>query len=222
MIAIISFKDRLFLPEEEAIALKLRYNDNKDLRVGIKDNVLQSMWSGDYYKDELTYYDDTKEWKKADGKTVSNYDVYTRPAKADYVEVHQEKQLVDLEWFMQRCKYKFYIEQAVTPQDASVAGIQRLLEQVENKVFALSEAVEAVGQHTFNQRCNVHVGGGLIVTYNDLMLKEDCCTDELQCELNNGWRIIAVCAQPDQRRPDYVLGRFTPQLDVNHKREADR
>ena len=49
-------------------------------------------------------------------------------------------------------------------------------------------------QSTLNQKCDVHVGGGLIATYNDLMLKEDSCTDELQTELNNGWRIIAVCS----------------------------
>jgi len=36
---------------------------------------------------------------------------------------------------------------------------------------------------------------------------EDCCTDELQRHLNEGWRILAVCPPNDTRRPDYILGR---------------
>lgn len=42
------------------------------------------------------------------------------------------------------------------------------------------------------------------------MLLEDACTDQLQGALNSGWRIISACPQPDQRRPDYILGRFNP------------
>lgn len=58
-----------------------------------------------------------------------------------------------------------------------------------------------------NQRCNVAVAGLGLLTIDDVEVREDFCTDELQAKLNEGWRIIAVCVQPDQRRPDYVLGR---------------
>lgn len=34
--------------------------------------------------------------------------------------------------------------------------------------------------------------------------------------------MIAVCVQPDKRRPDYILGRYNPQLDVTEKTRADR
>ena len=37
---------------------------------------------------------------------------------------------------------------------------------------------------------------------------DNACSDTLQTELNDGWRIIACCPQPGQRRPDYVLGRL--------------
>lgn len=37
---------------------------------------------------------------------------------------------------------------------------------------------------------------------------EDCCTDELQCWLDRGWRILAVCPPNDARRPSYVMGHF--------------
>lgn len=33
------------------------------------------------------------------------------------------------------------------------------------------------------------------------------CTDVLQVHLDQGWRILAVCPQEGNRRPDYVLGR---------------
>lgn len=67
---------------------------------------------------------------------------------------------------------------------------------------------------TLNQKCDVHIGGGLLMTVNETLLLEDSCTDRLQSELNSGWRILAVCVQPDGRRPDYVLGRFNPDLNV--------
>lgn len=39
---------------------------------------------------------------------------------------------------------------------------------------------------------------------------EDCCTDVLQDELSNGWRILAVCPPNDARRPSYVVGHVQP------------
>lgn len=35
---------------------------------------------------------------------------------------------------------------------------------------------------------------------------EDCCTDDLQYELDRGWRLLAVCPPNDARRPSYVVG----------------
>lgn len=42
---------------------------------------------------------------------------------------------------------------------------------------------------------------------NDVMVQEDCCTDDLRRLIDEGWRIVAVCPQARNRRPDYVLGR---------------
>lgn len=36
----------------------------------------------------------------------------------------------------------------------------------------------------------------------------NCCTDRLQEELNDGWHILAICPQPGQRRPDYIVGKL--------------
>lgn len=72
---------------------------------------------------------------------------------------------------------------------------------------------ESVGDQYYNNKCEVHMPGMAMSMYNEMLLLEDCCTDELQSKLNSGWRIISACPQPDQRRPDYIMGRFNPDFD---------
>lgn len=58
-------------------------------------------------------------------------------------------------------------------------------------------------------------GAAIQITIPDLALllidevtyRDDCCTDELQNLLDDGWRLLAVCPPNAQRRPDYILGR---------------
>lgn len=52
----------------------------------------------------------------------------------------------------------------------------------------------------------VHLPGNELMRVAEATVREDCCTDELNKLLTEGWRIIAVCPQAS-RRPDYVLGR---------------
>jgi len=66
----------------------------------------------------------------------------------------------------------------------------------------------------FNEKVDVHMPGNLLMSFNETLLIEDSCTDVLQDSLNNGWRVVAVCPQPDQRRPDYILGRYNPSIEV--------
>jgi len=58
-----------------------------------------------------------------------------------------------------------------------------------------------------NIPCNVVVADGALLKINNVTHCNDYCTDSLQQMLNGGWRILAICVQPDQRRPDYVFGR---------------
>jgi hypothetical protein len=58
-----------------------------------------------------------------------------------------------------------------------------------------------------NQKCNVVVAGTSVLEITEVQLASDCCTDSLQRQLENGWRILAICVQPDQRRPDYIMGK---------------
>lgn len=74
-----------------------------------------------------------------------------------------------------------------------------------------AKAPTAPCEDNFNHRVEVHMPGQALSLYNETMLMEDACTDALQNSLSEGWRIIAVCPQPDQRRPDYVLGRYNPK-----------
>lgn len=47
---------------------------------------------------------------------------------------------------------------------------------------------------------------GLLII-NEVTNLDDCCTDDLQRHLDDGWRLLAVCPPNAQRRPDYILGR---------------
>jgi hypothetical protein len=58
-----------------------------------------------------------------------------------------------------------------------------------------------------NHRLQIGVPGLGLLMINEVMLLEDSCTDVLAQYLREGWRIVAACPQPNQRRPDYVLGR---------------
>lgn len=219
MIALISFEEDLVLIRKEAEDLKLQYVECE--RFGFKDNKLKEMNSYDYYKDELEEKEDGKFFK--DDKQIHLWNIYQRPQNyLDWVIVRRNNHLVDLEWFALNCRHKFYIEKSIKSEEPTVQNIQSLLNKIEEKTKQIDKTIDIMKSQTFNQKVSVHVGGGLIVTYNDLCLKEDCCTDALQTELNNGWRIIAVCVQPDQRRPDYILGRYNPELDVYDKPDAKR
>jgi hypothetical protein len=59
----------------------------------------------------------------------------------------------------------------------------------------------------FNQKVGVHISDLGLLSVREVTWLEDACTEELQRHLDRGWRILAVCPQPDSRRPDYILGR---------------
>jgi hypothetical protein len=55
----------------------------------------------------------------------------------------------------------------------------------------------------------VHLPGNELLEIDEVQIVENACTENLQGELDQGWRIIAVCPLAGQRRPDYVLGRYS-------------
>ena len=82
--------------------------------------------------------------------------------------------------------------------------ILEMINGIQDKMKVIANA-----DHLFNAKCEVHVPGLGLLAMTEVTWKEDCCTEELQEMIDAGWRIIAACPQPDQRRPDYVLGRST-------------
>lgn len=46
---------------------------------------------------------------------------------------------------------------------------------------------------------------------DEVRVVEDYCTDMLQSDLNDGWRILAICPPNAARRPDYIIGRRKPR-----------
>lgn len=79
--------------------------------------------------------------------------------------------------------------------------------------------LQKASELAFNAKCGSPVANEFLSSINSTMLLEDSCTDVLQDALNKGWRILNVTPQPDQRRADYVLGRYDPnakQLDNDY------
>lgn len=225
MIALIKFNEAILMKKEEANELHLLSETSSFNKYGTKDGKIKKLGWGDKYYDECKYDEEADEYfyiKKEERKTVSNSYLYNKIQDFDsYVEVQQENQLVDLNSFALKCKYPYSIIKCVQSEEPTMNNISIILAEIEEKTKNLLQLSENM-KSSFNEKVNVHMGGGLITTYNELLLKEDVCTDELQQELNKGWRILGVCVQPDQRRPDYILGRYNPNLDVTGCDSAKR
>lgn len=59
--------------------------------------------------------------------------------------------------------------------------------------------------NTYN--LHVHVPNIGLLAIDEVKVMEDSCTDLLQRDLDEGWRIVAVCPPNGVRRPDYIMGR---------------
>lgn len=69
------------------------------------------------------------------------------------------------------------------------------------------DQIQARARSVINQRVNVAVPGFGLMAIRTVKVEVDLCTERLQEQLDLGWQILAICVQPDQRRPDYVLGK---------------
>jgi hypothetical protein len=86
--------------------------------------------------------------------------------------------------------------------DVPLTTFEVVLERLESIERKLAAPVPA-----FNDRVAVSVPSFAQMMISDVTVLENSCTDQLQEHLDMGWRILAICPQPNQRRPDYVLGR---------------
>jgi hypothetical protein len=95
------------------------------------------------------------------------------------------------------------------PFEVQGKGEANFLSALLDELRGIGRKVDAFGYKDaqFNEKVSVHMPGlGLLLIDHVKVLNNDC-TDDLQTWLDDGWRILAICPQPDQRRPDYVIGR---------------
>lgn len=139
-------------------------------------------------------------------------DVEFKEGESYYSLVENDKYVLSKDQIIQLslAGIKFEIKQVV---DVAVDITAQLIELAEKPVKIAMESQG--GGNTYNNRCEVHLPGNMLAMYNEMQLLEDACTDALQSSLNAGWRIVAACPQPDQRRPDYILGRFNPNYETH-------
>ena len=91
--------------------------------------------------------------------------------------------------------------------------------RVLEKLLLLEEKLNQFSMtQQFNTKVGVHISDLGLLNVKEVDVLYDCCTDGLQEWLNEGWRILAICPQPDKRRPDYIMGRNERLVD--RKRRA--
>lgn len=94
----------------------------------------------------------------------------------------------------------------------SIAVSMREIKDMVGKLTAKINGFEKIENDTvYNEKCEVHIPGFGLLLIDEVIVEKDFCSESLQDRLEKGWRIIAACPQPDQRRPDYVLGRTRQQ-----------
>lgn len=122
------------------------------------------------------------------------------------------KVIVDLDEFFIKLPFirNFTIERIVPIEEKNAMGVTSAMLEALSKFEALNNDMTNLMERTrqFNDKCDVHIGGGLLMRVREVKVCEDYCTEALQGELDDGWMILAVCIQPDGRRPDYVLGKY--------------
>ena len=160
----------------------------------------------------VRFYDWSHTFSKDDEAFISGKKEFVR--ESDIVGLDDKKEyLVDLETFISlhpNIKIRIRgLPKAISPSSSYLTVIQQMTyiyDKFENALKQFNDSVE------FNQKCDVHISNLGLLHINQTGYAVDCCTENLQLLLNDGWRIIASCVQPDQRRPDYILGRYNPDL----------
>lgn len=161
-----------------------------------------------YEKTKEEFLKNQEKYKAVSFLELTDYDEsesYTRKYLADTELVLTKEELLELT--LAGLMPKFEVIRRI---ENNVDITQQLIDVAEKPIKLIQETSNG---DTYNNKCEVHMPGNAMALYNELLLREDSCTDEIQAALNAGWRLLAVCPQPDSRRPDYILGRFNPDFE---------
>lgn len=163
---------------------------------------------------ERKNYDETFDSLEAEDKG------YSLVSPADAYSIEDDKTyLVSLESFTDKFPN---IEFSIMGKPKSISSNNlELFDEMKKIADKIEEATKKFDKHVqFNQKCDVHVPNLGLLNINKLAFATNYCTEELQRLLLQGWRILAVCPQPDQRRPDYILGMHVSELGDDVKVES--
>lgn len=156
----------------------------------------------------------TDQWVHCDEKTGPDEKLRLQQERFDKEDVRgvttrlytggETRGPVDMEAFLEQCPFvPFKVRKRVRLKGETVQLTQAHLAVDLTRLERVGKRLARL----FNDKCHVHVGGSLLLEINQVEVLNDACTTALQERLDQGWRIVACCVQPDGRRPDYVLGR---------------
>ena len=93
-------------------------------------------------------------------------------------------------------------------ESVAKGGVGQMIVKLQDRIRSLELGQEDMGTLIAKGAAvQIHVPDLVLMGYDKVMHLDDACTDELQEQLDDGWRILAVCPPNAARRPDYILGR---------------
>ena len=173
------------LPRIKFNAQKKSYNRHPDVKSYHNYNELEkdlnSIWENMSIKDALDKYPDAITIASNDESQILTINEYERVYDCCYI-----KSIINTE----------------VETTHSFINYDMLAEKISNSL------ISKTGSNLFNNKLEIHQPNMPLFTYNNFIHLNDCCTELLQEHINKGYRVVAICPQPDQRRPDYILGVF--------------
>ncbi len=161
----------------------------------------KSYWSRPESKNSLT----EDQWKEF----IETEEFAKMPYYGAQTVTMQYEDFIDVKFAMKdesRLRSDSVFKLKVSPPQADIFCMIEAHTALMNKQF---EQLSKFSTQQFNEKCNVPNYDTSMQSINQILLLEDCCSDYLQLALSEGWRIVATSPQPNQRRPDYILGRHT-------------
>lgn len=102
--------------------------------------------------------------------------------------------------------------------ETTLCAMRETLQHMQSNFEAQVTASANQDNETYNERLGLQMPGNALTVFNEFRNVDDICTDELQSEwIAEGWRVVACCPQPDQRRPDYILGRYSQKHEETQR-----
>jgi hypothetical protein len=130
---------------------------------------------------------------------------YPNKVELDYGEREQILSLEQYESCYSYCTIKQILDLDAEAQVHAI-DLDKLASKIKDSLIGSN------GDKLFNNRLEIHQPDIPLFTYNRFIHLDDCCTDILQEDyINKGYRVVACVPQPDQRRPDYILGKYVKE-----------